>query len=476
MTADGTRPQRILLAAGIALAVGCVALAVLSRRFVYGSPMLERPIVPMVAILMTLGGIYVFAVLCAQRVVPNRKTLFAAIVIGFVMRLVFLPSLPILESDYYRYLWDGGVVASGHNPYTVIPNAVYFEREGVPQSLIELGKEAGETLARVNHAEVATIYPPAAQLAFAAAHLAAPWSLLAWRIVLLLCECLTLVVLLRILATLQWPKLLVIVYWWNPLVIKETINSAHMDALLVPLLLGAFYAAARNRAIASAITLALAAAVKVWPVILAPVLVRFFRDNPKRIAGAVMLGCALLIVLYIPVLSARTLGSDSGFAAYADRWEINDALFMPILGAMRAIESATDAGFDANAWARVIVAVIIGLAALAFAFRPAEKPGQLANRALWLTAILFMLSPTQFPWYFIWLTPWLALIPRPSFLILTAMLPMYYLRFYYREIDNVALFDHRLVWLEYAPTLVIVAWELAVRWRPVHFRDDSAHA
>lgn len=438
--------------------------------------MLERPIVPMVAVLMALGAIYVFAVLYAQRITPTRKTLFGAIAIGFVMRLAFLPSLPILESDYYRYLWDGGVVANGHNPYTVIPGDVYFEREGVPESLIELGNEAGETLARVNHAEVATIYPPAAQLAFAAAHLAAPWSLLGWRIVLLICECITLVILFRILSALKWPSLLMIAYWWNPLVVKETINSGHMDALLVPFLLAAFYAATRNRTVTSAITLALAAAVKVWPVILAPLLIRYFRNNPKRVAGAAMIGCALLLALYIPVLSARTLGPDSGFAAYADRWEINDALFMPILGTTRAIESATNTGLDANTWARVAVAAIIGIVALAFARRPAENPGQLANRALWITAVLFMLSPTQFPWYFLWLTPWLALIPRPSFLILTAMLPMYYLRFYYRELDNVAFFDNRLVWLEYTPTFLLVAWELTTRWRPSHLQNEPAHA
>jgi hypothetical protein len=75
-------------------------------------------------------------------------------------------------------------------------------------------------------------------------------------------------------------------------------------------------------------------------------------------------------------------------------------------------------------------------------------------------AALFLLSPTQFPWYYVWLAPFLALCPSFALLALTAALPLYYLRFYFDARDQVALFDYGIVWLEYLPimALLIVEW------------------
>jgi hypothetical protein len=71
----------------------------------------------------------------------------------------------------------------------------------------------------------------------------------------------------------------------------------------------------------------------------------------------------------------------------------------------------------------------------------------------------FLLSPTQFPWYYLWLVPFLALSPRASMLSLTATLPLYYLRFHFEYRGNVAPFDNGIVWLEFAPAFILLLWE-----------------
>ncbi|HWQ34981.1 MAG TPA: hypothetical protein VNQ79_19205 [Blastocatellia bacterium] len=61
--------------------------------------------------------------------------------------------------------------------------------------------------------------------------------------------------------------------------------------------------------------------------------------------------------------------------------------------------------------------------------------------------------------------PLLALRPRWSLLWLTALLPLYYLRFYFSARSRVAVFDHGIVWLEYVPVWWLLAREWLRAWR-----------
>ena len=102
------------------------------------------------------------------------------------MRATLFFSTPILEDDYYRYLWDGAVTANGHNPYAYTPDDInYFtgDRE-VPDDLAALAQDSGQFAYRVNHGELGTVYPPIAQLAFALAHKISPWNIHAWKLIL----------------------------------------------------------------------------------------------------------------------------------------------------------------------------------------------------------------------------------------------------------------------------------------------------
>jgi hypothetical protein len=84
-----------------------------------------------------------------------------------------------------------------------------------------------------------------------------------------------------------------------------------------------------------------------------------------------------------------------------------------------------------------------------------------------IVAVLFLLSPTQFPWYYVWVVPFLALSPSLGLLALTAVLPCYYLRFYFDARDQIALFDYGIVWLEYVPIMVL----LIVEWFTMRRRN-----
>ena len=109
------------------------------------------------------------------------------------------------------------------------------------------------------------------------------------------------------------------------------------------------------------------------------------------------------------------------------------------------------------------MAVSLALAALIILINreKAQNPSELCGRCLLVIAAVFLLSPTQFPWYYTWLVPFLVFRPRTPLLLLTALLPLYYLRFYFDARNEVGIFDYGVVWLEYAPV-----WFLLIReWR-----------
>ena len=74
-------------------------------------------------------------------------------------------------------------------------------------------------------------------------------------------------------------------------------------------------------------------------------------------------------------------------------------------------------------------------------------------------AAFFLCSPTQFPWYYAWLLPLVALVPNRSLVLLTVMLPLYYLKFYFDARGHADFFHYRVVWLEYAPVWGLLLWD-----------------
>ena len=116
--------------------------------------------------------------------------------------------------------------------------------------------------------------------------------------------------------------------------------------------------------------------------------------------------------------------------------------------------------------ARIAVFGVLMVWTAVWSTKRAGSHQEICDRVVLILGAAFMLSPTQFPWYYLWIVPFLTLSPRPSMLILTLMLPIYYLKFYFSARDNVLMFHNGIVWLEYAPVFVIALWEWYTHWRP----------
>ena len=402
----GVREHYLIVVCGVMLIGLGIAMSVLSPQLAHGLPEKRMPIPTYVALLAAAGGVYAAAALRCRQIILGARLGYWILAVGLIMRLAAMFSTPVLEDDYYRYLWDGAVTVNGFNPYRYAPLDVQRYRTGsqdIPRRLGELAERAGDIVEHINYPWLRTIYPPIAQAGFALAFLISPFSLMAWRFVLMGFD----LAALWLIARQRLPGAAVIIYWWNPLLVKEVYNSGHLDIMLVPFLVMAAAASGRQKPFVATTCIGVAAGIKLWPIVLAPIAWQPLLRCPRRLIAAISILAAFLLMSLLPFF-VTGLDTSSGFMAYSRYWEMNDAVYTIFRWAMGLIADVFGAGTTvAGALPRLLFAAVILCLALwaAVNTRISEDAGR---RCLAVVAALFILSPTQFPWYYLWLLPFLA--------------------------------------------------------------------
>lgn len=396
------------------------------------------------------------------------RAFWPMVAIGLAMRLVWFGAPAPMEDDFYRYLWDGAVVASGLNPYAFSPEQI-AQGASIP-AFIDLAAAGRSVLDRVNFPEYTSIYPGTAQLAFAAAHRLAPWSLDGLRVLFVLADTATLVMIVALLNDLGRSRMWAALYWCNPLVTLAGAATAHVDALLPPLVLGAFIAMNRMRPALASALLAFAVGVKIWPALLAPLLMRNSFADRRRLALAACVFTLVSAAVLAP-LAAEMFSGRSGLSAYATLWYNNNAPFAWLSTALGRLSQGDS--FWANALPRSALAGAGAITALLIAARPVQDLSDHLARALAVCATIFYLSPAQFPWYALWFLPLAAVTQRWPLLLASATLPEYYLFFPLAEMGERDLFQNGVALLHAAPVWAWLGWS---RISPYPAPDDRAQA
>lgn len=373
--------------------------------------------------------------------------------VAVTARLAVCAAPPMLETDYHRYLWDGAVTASGLNPYRHAPADVIARAIHGPDRdhLADLASraEAGPVLNDINHPHLTTIYPPAAQGAFAVAFAIAPFNPLGLRVVFALADAATLVLLSRLVKALSLSPFQLAWYAWNPLVLREVYSSLHMDVLLLPLIAASLLSAVRARGTAASVWLVVASAVKVWPVALLSVMLRPLLGRWRRLALALSVVGTLGAALWLPVLVVSH-DQTSGFLAYGQGWQNNDGFFRASIWLTeRALDSLRIEPWHSHSIMRVVAATLVAAVILWQSRVPSQDGTDLVERCLWIVGTIFVLSPTQFPWYWMWCLPFLTLRPFLPLLLYVALLPLYYV-----QDQMVYPFSH---WLQHAPVWLLLS-------------------
>jgi hypothetical protein len=222
-------------------------------------------------------------------------------------------------------------------------------------------------------------------------------------------ELLALGLLMALLRRLGLPLTRLVLYAWNPLVLAEVWGSGHLDGLVLPAVVGAVLAAVAGRAGTVAAVLAAGTLVKLYPAALLPLLVgvAMARSERKRRAAALAFATfAAIAVAGYGVFAAVSGGSLGSLPRYLQEERFNSGLVRTLV----------------DHPAPTFVAM---LAWLIWATWLAPSDGRGA-RALCLVGGLTVLAPNVFPWYTLWLVPFLALAPSGAWIAFTGTVALSY--------------------------------------------------
>lgn len=359
--------------------------------------------------------------LILRRPHPGRSSLPWILGVGLLARALFIPTEPTLSGDVYRYLWDGRLVAHGLNPFSHAPSDPALERFH------------SEIFHHLNHADVPTIYPPAAQILFGVTALVSATPA-AWKLFLLVLETALILALLELLRRRGLSAERILLYYWNPLVLVESFGSGHLDLAAAAFLLGAIALQERRREIPAGISFAFAVLTKYVPGVLAPWLLA-----RRRWA---LLGAALVAggILTLPFLGAGGAVT-TGLRIYARHWEFNGALY-------RTLREIT----GSETRIREILAGVGVLTTLGIAWRARSAAG-----AAYAALVAFLiLSPTVFPWYAVPAVALLPLYPDPGMLLFSGLLALSYLPLPVYRDTGLWTLPGWILWIEYGGLLA--AW------------------
>jgi hypothetical protein len=368
-------------------ALGAIIFAalVISSRSGVGAP-------PFLVGLSIAGIAYLLAVRELFRT-PRfpRRVVFACLALAIFWRIPFLLMPPDSDDDIHRYVWDGRVQRLGYNPYNVIPSDPALAALHTPETR------------GLNNPEVPSPYPAGAQLFFRAVT-AIHESIFAFKVAFMLCDFAIMLLLLDVLRRGGEGEHWVLAYAWHPIIATNVVGSGHIDILGVLLLLVSVAALGRRWRMLAAIAFALAVAVKFLPIVLAPLYWRRLRVR-DALLGALVFG-----MLYVPFLEAGRIPIGS-LSTYVQRFRFNDPVFATL---ERVASPQIVAG----------LALLAGLVTAAWLRRKPASCG--ADQWAWPLAASLACAPVIYPWYLLWLLPFLRSTSTLPLLVWTvSILPTY---------------------------------------------------
>ena len=411
-----------LYALGIVL---LLAMIVCSRQFSGQGE--DFPILP----LLVAGIAYLLAVrelFCTPGF--SKRVVVIGLVLAALWQVAFLAIPTGSDDDIRRYLWDGRLQRRGYNPYIVVPNDPAFA---------EL--HTAETRA-LNHPELPSPYPPGAQLFFRCVT-AIHESVFALRVAFVTCNLVLLLVLLDVFRSTGQAAHWILAYAWNPLLATGVVGSGHVDILGVLLLVVSFAALLRRWRTIAAIALALAIAVKLLPIVLLPLYWRRVRIRDG------LLAVVAFALMYLPFLDHGRIPIGS-LGTYLQSFRFNDPLFS-------ALERVADPRIAVG-----LAAVAGLLAAIWFRTRFQACP---ADAFAWPMAASLLCAPVVYPWYLLWLLPFVRSLPTLPIIVWTVSILPTYLVWHLRALGRPWVLPDWIVALEYAATAVSAAIILFRRWK-----------
>jgi glycosyl transferase family 87 len=331
----------------------------------------------------------------------SRRAVVIGLVLAAMWHIEFLRVPAGADDDVHRYVWDGRLQRLGYNPYLIVPSDPAVKGLHTPATR------------NLNNPDLPSPYPAGAQLFFRAVT-ALQESTFALKVAFVVCEFAIVFVLLDLLRYTGQGAHLVLAFAWNPLLAVEVAGSGHIDIVGALLLLVSAAALVRRRPATAAVALGLAIAVKFLPVVLVPLYWKRVRIRDAALAAVVV------ALLYLPFLNHGGIPTGS-LGTYVQTFRFNGPVF---------------AALDQIAPPQLLVglAVLVGLATAAWLRRAA--PEWSPDVFAWPMAASLLCAPAIFPWYLLWLLPFLTSASTLLIIVWTVSIIPTYVQWHLRALGR----------------------------------------
>ena len=362
---------------------------------------------------------------------PHPSVLTAIILFGILFRLTLMLHPVVASDDIYRYIWDGRVALDGINPFLHAPDS---------PSLAHL--QTDDLPIKINFPQMRTIYPPLAQWLFLLSNAVFGPSQSGMKFLLVLCDIVSIVLLVLLLRQQGRSPELVVLYAWSPLPVLYFALDGHIDALGIPFLLLFLYLAGRRKTVTASIALGLSILAKLYPLFLWPFSWTTARPWSRRLVLMVIPPLMLAVGAWLYV--EPTGGLLESFSVYSSTFEFNGSVFKLLLMLLESNRNAHMVG-GILFFCYLLMVFIIS--------RPIIEKSFLA----FLGFIVF--SASVQPWYLTWLAALVVLRWSPAVFVLLGT----------SNLSNLVVYQYRatgtwsdsvpLLLVEYLPFYGLLLWE-----------------
>ena len=299
-----------------------------------------------------------------------------------------------LDDDLYRYMWDGWVTANGLSTLDTLPIKPFLD---FPEHI----------RSKIAYQNVVTVYPPGAQIAFAAM-----WNLFganpsAWIWSFGGITGLS-IMLLRKIATLHHcPRWVSTFISLNPIIYKEFANSAHLDiiavfflavAMCLHLIIQKTGKAELGFLFITGLMVGVGALVKFWPIFF----IAFWPGMTLlRKLFLTLIGCITLLIGFFAFYGSLSeiMLSFASLSYFRSYWVFNPGFTDLIRWVLSFFTSlnATELWWRATYFSNKLSIISLGLLSFLQILRPNR------SYAIWGIGLFLGLCSTVNPWYLIWL-------------------------------------------------------------------------
>jgi hypothetical protein len=239
-----------------------------------------------------------------------------------------------------------------------------------------------------------------------------------------------------------------------------------MDVIILPFILAGILLFMNENHYLAIILLGLSVGVKIWPIILLPIFLSHL-PNIRKALFSLLIFTVLCFLIFFPMYTSG-IDESLGIIAYASNWQYNDSIFKLLLAvSISLLRVLNISQIHGRLLAGILTALIfITWSKYVLGLKSKDSMLLISKCALIISGFL-LLIPSFFPWYYVWVIPFLVFLPIKSMVLLNSLLPLYYLQFYFLGQNQLWLFDRVIIWIQFLPVWVLVAyeWIRARKWR-----------